>query len=218
VRAPPRRTAVFGGMRILYDPRVLEPRGWTALQSHWAAELSGTAPPGPILELCAGVGQIGLVAAVTSGRRLVQVDADPLACEMAVANAREAGLSGVVDVRCGDLEAMVGPGERFPLIIADPPYVPSALLDRYPDDPPLAIDGGPDGLDVVRRCVRVVGTALDPHGAALVQVLGEPQATALSAELPEELELVEVRSHDRERAVALLRRTSSDPSQEHADP
>ena len=44
----------FGGLRIAYDSRVLEPRPWTAAQSEWAAEILQAAPGGDVLELCSG--------------------------------------------------------------------------------------------------------------------------------------------------------------------
>src|SRR4051794_36766883 len=60
----------FGPIMVRFDGRVLRPRPWTLAQSRWAAEAARTAPPGPILELCAGVGQIGLAAVVFTGRSL----------------------------------------------------------------------------------------------------------------------------------------------------
>ena len=71
----------FGGLRIRYDDRVLAPRDWTAAQSRWAAELIATAPPGPVLEVCAGAGHIGLLAVTLAPRPLVCVDADAVACQ-----------------------------------------------------------------------------------------------------------------------------------------
>jgi hypothetical protein len=64
----------FEGLLIEYDDRVLVPRPWTAEQSRWAARLIRTGPPGPVLELCAAAGQIGLLAATLSPRPLVSVD------------------------------------------------------------------------------------------------------------------------------------------------
>src|SRR3954462_15106293 len=86
------RTA-FGPLTVTFDASVLRPRPWTAAQGEWAAELAttGTAPDGPLLELCSGAGQIGLVAAIRSGRPLVQVDASQPACRFARANADAAG-------------------------------------------------------------------------------------------------------------------------------
>jgi len=84
------RVTRFDGLDTAYDDRVLEPRPWTVLQSAWAADLAAVVPDGPILELCSGAGHIGLAAAVRCGRDLVQIDANPVACLYAAANARAA--------------------------------------------------------------------------------------------------------------------------------
>ncbi len=166
----------FGPIEVAYDERVLEPRLWTLAQSRWAAELAADAGAGPILELCAGVGHIGLAAAVLADRDLVQVEADPAAAGYAVANAACAGWGGRVQVRVERLEHALRPGERFPLVIADPPYLRSGDVRRFPGDPRLAIDGGDDGLLVVRLCLAVAARHLDPGGALLLQVAGPAQA------------------------------------------
>ncbi len=166
----------FDGLAIRYDDRVLAPRDWTAAQSQWAAELSRTAPPGPVLELCAGVGHIGLLAVRLAPRPLVCVDANPAACDLLRENARTNGLS--VDVREGSMEAVLHPAERFPVIIADPPWVEQAQVGLYPDDPVTAIDGGHDGLDVVRHCLTLIAAHLPPAGSSVLQV-GPTQVTAV---------------------------------------
>src|SRR5436305_11347307 len=143
----------FGVLEVAFDGHVLRPRPWTAMQSHWAADVARVASPGPILELCCGAGHIGLLAAVLSGRRLVQVDSDPSACRLARVNAERAGVHDRVDIRCDDIASALRSIEQFPLIIADPPYVPSAEVATFPDDPPSAIDGGQTGLDVIARCL-----------------------------------------------------------------
>ncbi len=95
----------FGTLEIAFDDRVLRPREWTTGQSRWAAELLlDQAPAGPVLELCSGAGQIGLLAIAGSDRSLVCVDANQVACEFARANAHAAGLADCVDVREGRLE------------------------------------------------------------------------------------------------------------------
>lgn len=170
-------------------------------QSAWAIELSPELPPGPVLELCAGVGHIGLVVAQVTRRALVQVDADPHACELAVENAAAAHVK--TDVRAREIEDAVGPEERFVIVLADPPYVPSAEVDRFPDDPPAAIDGGPDGLDVVRRCLAVAAAHLAPGGVVLLQLLDEGQASRLD---DAGLRVVDVRSGERGCVVMLCLR------------
>lgn len=170
-------TLDFGGLRIAYDARVLVPRPWTAAQSEWAAELIPTAPPGPVLELCAGAGHIGLLAVTRAPRRLVAVDVDPVACEFARRNAQHAGVR--VEVRQGDMREVLDPEERFAIVIADPPWVPGADVGRFPDDPTLAIDGGRDGLDLVRTCLGVATERLVPAGSLVLQT-GPKQADAVA--------------------------------------
>jgi len=171
----------FGPITVEHDARVLRPRPWTRLQSEWAAELAREVPPGPYLELCTGAGQIGLLAAVLSGRRLVAVDANPVACAFARRNAERAGVADHVEVREGDVRAAVRPGEAYALVVADPPWVASAAVDRFPEDPLLAIDGGEDGLAVARTCLEVAAAHLVPGGVALVQLGDDTQADALAA-------------------------------------
>src|SRR5699024_7867451 len=77
----------FGGLTISYDHRVMEPRPWTQGQSSWAAELLAKAPAGPVLELCAGVGHIGLVAVQDTQRDVVMVDFSPVTEQFAQHNA-----------------------------------------------------------------------------------------------------------------------------------
>lgn len=202
-------TCSFGPLTVQYDARVLVPRPWTLQQSEWAAELAGRASAGPMLELCAGAGHIGQAAAVLAGRDLVQVERDPVAAGYARRNAADAGLNERVEVRQASLADALAPDEVFPLVLADPPYLPSAQVSRWPEDPVTAIDGGPDGLDVVRLCLRVAAAHLVPGGPLLLQVAGDAQVDVMADvvtrdELP--LAVTDVRRHDPERAVVLLRR------------
>lgn len=190
----------FGSLTIAFDERVLRPREWTTAQSSWATRLSATTPDGTVLELCAGAGQIGLLAVAPTGRRLVCVDASDVACDYARANAVAAGLADRVEVREGRLEDVIGPDETFPLIIADPPWVPRPDVDRHPEDPRTAIDGGADGLDVARACLAVIDAHLAPGGSAVLQVGTREQAAVLRREpcfTEDRLAMVEVRQEER---------------------
>jgi release factor glutamine methyltransferase len=204
------RTWRFGPLLVEYDERVLAPRTWTLEQSTWAAELAADAPAGPILELCAGAGHIGLAAAVLADRDLVQVEADPVAAGYAVANAARAGRGGRVDVRTASLTDAVHPDERFPLMIADPPYLPTVDVQRWPEDPVTAIDGGADGLDVIRTCLEVAAAHLVAGGHLLLQVAGPVQAERvgelLGAVPGPRLRRQALRIIDDERAILLLAR------------
>jgi methylase of polypeptide subunit release factors len=202
-------TMDFDGLTIHYDARVLRPRAWTVAQSRWAADLLTGLPEGPVLELCSGAGQIGLAAAARAGRDLVCVDLDPAAVDLSELNARAAGLESRVSVRRGRLTEAVRDDERFPLVIADPPWVESSETGRYPQDPLEAIDGGHDGLAVARDCLEVIDTHLDLGGAALLQLGSVAQVAALMSLGTGSLRCLEVRSYDGG-AVAHLARNDQD--------
>ena len=199
----------FGHLEIEFDDRVLRPRPWTALQSVWAGELLSELPPGDVLEVCAGAGHIGLLAVSGTDRHLVQVDADEAACAFARVNAARAGRATTVEVRHGWMEEALSPGERFALVIADPPWVPSADTAQHPEDPLPAIDGGPDGLDAVRTCLAVIGRHLVTGGAALLQVGSPEQAEAVAAYVEQSpalrLRAVDHRSYAEGAVVRLVR-------------
>jgi len=197
----------FGPLSIQYDSRVLQPRRWTTAQSAWASALLRTAPAGPVLELCAGVGHIGLLAMVGQERPLVLVDSSEVACEHAAANVERAGLAGPIDIRCGSMDEVVADEERFAVIIADPPWVRSGDTVDHADDPVHAIDGGADGLDLVRTCLKLIGEHLADQGAAVLQLGGLDQVAAVSDHLTDHpdlaLRLAEHRAYE-ERGVLVL--------------
>jgi methylase of polypeptide subunit release factors len=197
----------FGHLTIGFDDRLLRPRPWTAAQSRWAAELIGAAPDGPVLELCAGAGHIGLLAIALEPRPLVCVDVNPAARDHIIANAEAAGLSHLLEVRIGRLETAVTADERFAMVIADPPWVPRSDVGRYPEDPVGAIDGGDDGLDLARACIDLAAVHLLPGGSALLQLGTAEQAHAVGRDLPEGLRLVEVRTFERGVVARLALRT-----------
>jgi release factor glutamine methyltransferase len=199
--------AMFGDLTIVYDERVLTPRAWTLQQSLWAVELLDDLPDGPILELCAGAGQIGLAVAARCMRQLVCVDADPVAARYAEENSAAAGLADRVEIRLASLSSAVHADERFPLILADPPWVSHAEIGRFPEDPVTAIDGGPEGLDVARECIAVVGAHLTADGRALLQLGTEQQVASLEVELETAgLRVIETRVFGDRGVVVLLTR------------
>lgn len=198
----------FGGLTIEFDDRVLRPRDWTLAQSQWVASLLPTAPEGAVLELFAGVGHIGLAAVLDSPRELVMVDLNPVAVELARRNVEAAGMTSRVSVREGRIDEVLRPDETFAVVVADPPWVPSAGIDEFPDDPTIAIDGGGDGLDLARVCCDVIGRHLAPGGTAIVQIGTADQAAVLDAHLrngDQGLQLADVRQFERGVLVELVR-------------
>jgi methylase of polypeptide subunit release factors len=174
------RTAYVGRLEIRWDARILEPRPWTADQSRWAARLLTTLPAGPVLELCSGAGHIGLLAICGSRRRLVCVDVDPVASTYAEENAVRNGVTDV-EVRTQTIQDAAGDPERYALVLADPPWVPSGETGRFPEDPLRAIDGGAEGIDLALECARTASAVLVPEGLLLLQVGTDEQADAVAA-------------------------------------
>jgi release factor glutamine methyltransferase len=202
----------FGELTVAFDDRVLRPRPWTTAQSYWAADLLRDAPEGPVLELCAGVGHIGLLATAGTERPLVLVDLDETACALARENAVAARGTGPVEVRQGRVDEVLGAEERFVGIIADPPWVPSDTTGRFPEDPLTAIDGGPDGMDVAWACIDVAGEHLGEQGWLLIQLGTVEQADAVHERLASApggaLKTVEVREYGANGVLVHVARSS----------
>lgn len=204
-------TIEFGPLTIAYDSRVLVPRQWTQMQSQWAADLLQQLPAGPVLELCTGAGHIGLLALALSGRTGVLVDIDPVAAAYARRNAEAAGLTQQVEVRLSPAEEALRSGEQFVMVLADPPWVPSGEVGRFPEDPLRAIDGGDDGLAIALTCLTVMGRCLTPEGYGLLQV-GTPEQVHvvqewLTRDDSPRLRVEATRAHEDRGVVVLLRRT-----------
>ena len=195
----------FGPIDVAFDGSVLRPRPWTVAQSEWAAEL---ADGGVMLEVGCGAGHIGLAAVALTGARLVQVDRDPAACRWAGANATANGYGHLVEQRCGTAGEVLVPGELFTVVIADPPYVPTADVGLYPEDPRAAIDGGLDGLAILRSFVIDVDGHVPPGGSIVLQVRGAEQVELLGGWLAHpsspEFVLTEARSYGELRALVRL--------------
>ncbi len=176
-------TMRVGSLDVAYDESVLEPRPWTAAQAELATDVARDLPPGPLLELCCGAGHIGLLTALLSHRDAVLVDLNEAACRFAEDNAVQVRATGVsITVRQGQMTDVLQESEQFPLVVADPPYIPSHQTGQFPTDPLVAIDGGADGLDLARTCLEVGARHLTPGGALVLQLRDREQALVLAEE------------------------------------
>lgn len=207
-----RPQVAFGGIRVATStvvdpPRVIQPRPWTLAQSVWAHQLSPTCRPGPVLELFAGSGHIGLEASRRTGRPAVLVDFSAEACQLAAETARINGLDA--SVIAAAVSQAVCERSRPGLVLADPPYVPTSEVCRFPGDPDDAIDGGPDGLSLVRTVLRASHPVVSRDVPLVLQLRGQDQAVAVDEWLGDRAELgvriVEVRVFGGDRALALIR-------------
>jgi release factor glutamine methyltransferase len=199
----------FGPIEVAFDDAVLRPRPWTLAQSEWAAELAD----GPMLEVGCGAGHIGLAAVALTGSPLVQVDRDPAACRWAGVNAQANGYGHLIEQRCGTAAQVLDAGEQFSVVIADPPYVPTDDVYLYPEDPLGAIDGGLDGLAIVRSFLVDVAGHVRPGGSVILQVRGAAQVELVTGWLAHpsspDFVIAEARSYGELRALVRLDHGSS---------
>jgi tRNA threonylcarbamoyl adenosine modification protein (Sua5/YciO/YrdC/YwlC family) len=117
------------------------------------------------------------IASERPGTRVVATDVSPAAVSLATRNRDALGLAGEVDVVECDLadgvdERLMG---AFDVLVSNPPYIPSDVVPTLPGEvrcfePHLALDGGPDGLDVFRRLLELAPRALRPGGMLAVEL------------------------------------------------
>jgi release factor glutamine methyltransferase len=169
----------FCGLRISVDPGVFVPRQRTALLVREAA--ARTPAGGTVVDLACGSGAVGLaISARVPAIALHAVDIEPAAVRCARRN-----LAGTV--HHGDLFDPLPSALRghVDVLVANVPYVPSEAVDLMPREareyePRVTLDGGPDGLDLLRRVAYGARDWLTPGGHLLVEI-GEDQSPAARA-------------------------------------
>ena len=160
----------FFGRAFRVDPRVLVPRPETEVVAE--AALAALPEEGRALDLCTGSGVLAVTLALGRRARLVATDLSPGALEIARENARSLGAE--ITFLEGDLDGPVAPGERFDLLVSNPPYVPSGEIEglsrEVRREPRLALDGGPDGLALIRRIVALAPSRLAAGGTLVLEM------------------------------------------------
>jgi release factor glutamine methyltransferase len=174
----------FYGLPFVVDARALVPRPDTEPLVEVALERTRDRfMYGRALDLCTGTGCVAL--AFAKARPTWRVSATDISSDTAALaweNTRRLGATSSVRVFVGDLFAPVAT-ERFELILGNPPYVPHGDIaglerDVRAFEPHLALDGGADGLDVVRKIVSQAHTHLVPNGLLALEI-GWDQADAV---------------------------------------
>lgn len=164
--------AEFCGLRIIVESGVFVPRRRTEL----LVELAALTRPRVVLDMCCGSGAVGTALAnELGGTRVHATDIDARAVHCARRNLEPLGGA----VHEGDLFVAVPQELRgaFDAVVVNAPYVPSDEISAMPSEardhePRVALDGGPDGLDVQRRIAAEVRDWLTPTGHIFVETSG----------------------------------------------
>ena len=173
--------AEFRGLRITVEPGVFVPRARTEFLVEQAAALT---PAGAIVvDLCCGSGALGVALADAAAvAELHSVDVDPVAAACAAVN-----LAAIGTAYLGDLYQPLPPSlrGRVDIVVANVPYVPSGEVPLLPAEARLheariALDGGADGFDVLRRVAAGAPSWLKPGGHLLIETSAR-QASLASA-------------------------------------
>lgn len=188
----------FHALDLQVDRDVLVPRPDTETLVDAALEdiPEDSDEPVYVADIGCGTGAVGLaVAAARPQVRLYAVDLSPQALANTKANVERLGLKDRVAVLRGDLLDPIPESRPIDWVLSNPPYIPSADIDALmPEvsthEPRLALDGGPDGLDIIRR---LIAQAVPRVRRGLRVELGAGQAAAVM-QLLREAGLEDVRS------------------------
>ncbi|MBV9079815.1 MAG: peptide chain release factor N(5)-glutamine methyltransferase [Elusimicrobia bacterium] len=179
--------SIFFGKRFAVDPRVLVPRPETELLVEAAIAAASRTKVARVLDVGAGSGAISVSLALQLGARVevTALDISEDALKVAAANALRLGATEIRFLK-SDVYQALRPEFRgyFDIIVANPPYVATpqfpALEPELSFEPRIALDGGPDGLGVIRRLVAEAPEFLRPGGRLLTEI-GFDQASAVSS-------------------------------------
>lgn len=169
------------GHRFVVDQRVIIPRSPIAellaeRMEPWVADPESV---DFVLDLCTGSGCLAVLAALAFPNAQVDaVDISENALDVADQNIEMSGLDGRITTHCSDLFEKL-PLCEYDLIVCNPPYVNSHSMENLPQEyrhePTLALAGGDDGMDLVRRLLQHAAKYMTPKGLLVLEIGNEYQ-------------------------------------------
>jgi ribosomal protein L3 glutamine methyltransferase len=175
------KKAYIQGIPFHVDERVIVPRSFIGellfsdlFGGEGFALVSDRSSVDRVLDLCTGSGCLAILAArIFPNAQVDAVELSPKAMEVARLNIDESGYGERLHLFQGDLFQPVAK-ERYDLILTNPPYVDAVAMEELPPEfrhePAMALDGGEDGLDIVRRILAEVPRHLNPGGGLLCEI------------------------------------------------
>jgi len=164
-------SAGFYGREFLVNENVLVPRPETEHLVDEALRFIGDRPL-RVLDVGTGSGAIANTIAAETKATVLGTDISPAAVAIANENARRLNVADRCRFYVGDLTEPVK-GQRFDLVVANLPYVPTAQISDKPNavayEPREALDGGPDGLALYRRLLDALAPLVNPNALILLE-------------------------------------------------
>jgi len=174
----------FFGLEFDVESGVLIPRPDTESLVVTALEIANELPSPRILDICTGTGCVPVaIASNCAASVLTAIELDENACRIARHNIEKHSLTSRITLLQGDLFSPLASDASFDVITANPPYVTDEEMNTLPPDirlhePALALRGGKDGLDIVRRLITEATLWLTNSGALLLEI-GSQQADSV---------------------------------------
>jgi ribosomal protein L3 glutamine methyltransferase len=201
------REAWLGEHRFYVDERVIIPRSYfleiiPEQLPHW---LPAKKTVNRVVDVCTGSGCLAiLLAHQFPGAKVDAIELSPEAMAVAKFNVATHGLGKRVKLFHSDVFDAV-PAVKYDIVLSNPPYVPTrelrSLPEEFKNEPQMALDGGKDGLVVIRKLLTQARDRLQPHGIVLLEVGGLRKA--MDRAFPE-LELHWLHTGDGEDCVCVV--------------
>lgn len=179
-RTPPgylTREAWLGDRRFYVDERVIIPRSYfVELLPEQIPQWLPNIDVKRAVDVCTGSGCLAVLLADRFPKAKVDaIELSPDAMEVARINVKAAKLGRRIALHLSDVFDAVPPA-KYDIILSNPPYVPTRELRGLPaefkQEPAMALDGGKDGLDIIRKILRQGRDRLQPHGIVVLEVGG----------------------------------------------